>query len=477
MKKFTFFFIALLCLLQIKIEVNAQLTPSYRKLHSAIFIEKKLYIFGGIMNYVDPILLTDPNNVFFYLDMSTPFDTSNLPWKIPPNNIENLPLESLSSTDTGGVAASVGGINNNTIVFINNEKDNVTNSISPVHFFDPENNLWNTQNISGDRPIGRNQMRTVTDYNGKIYLLTGFDFTVQGVTRSNGLIIFDTINLNCEIKDAPVSRLGYGATFLPNGIIVYMAGWDRNYNIAPNNFNEIYLYDTNNDKWDIKITAGSIPHGDAGITSVLGLDGNRIIVFGGDNDNNNNLYVLDLKNYEWYIPKVTGQSPGFKRGEHTANVIGKYMVIAFGKYLIFFFNKIILILYLNIIKILFLGSNGITQDKYRSSGESDILLLDISNDSEYVWTTSFDPASLTINSPSPTYSPSTPPKNITSNVIIGLIISLVIVVGILLIIAFFLIRKYKNTNKAIPTPGNIKSEMIVSIPSEYELSHEKSRVY
>jgi hypothetical protein len=35
-----------------------------------------------------------------------------------------------------------------------------------------------------------------------------------------------------------------------------------------------------------------------------------------------------------------------------------------------------------------LGSNGLIQVKYRSNGESDVFLLDISKDSEYVWTTS-----------------------------------------------------------------------------------------
>ncbi|CAB4484219.1 unnamed protein product [Rhizophagus irregularis] len=43
-----------------------------------------------------------------------------------------------------------------------------------------ENNSWHSysqQNISGERPIGRNQMRPITAYNGKIYLLAGFPFT------------------------------------------------------------------------------------------------------------------------------------------------------------------------------------------------------------------------------------------------------------------------------------------------------------
>jgi N-acetylneuraminic acid mutarotase len=323
MKKFTLFFTSL-CLFQ---TLNAQLSPNVRKLFSAVLIEKKLYIYGGFMDNEDAKAQSTPDDRFFYLDVSIPFDTSSLPWRAIPDNAKNLPLGSLSSIATGGVAASVGGVNNDTIFFFNNEK---TNTTLPIHSYDSSNNVWNTQNFSGVRPIGRNQMRTITDYNGKIYLLTGFDFTVQGITRSNGLFVCDTINLDCAIKDAPISVLGYGVTLLPNGNLIYIGG-DRNYAPVPNGLNSVHLYDPINDKWDSKSTTGNIPPNDVGITTVLGLSGDKIIFFGGNNGDNNNIYVLDTTDYEWYVPKVRGKSPAFKRGEHCANVIGKYMVITFGK--------------------------------------------------------------------------------------------------------------------------------------------------
>jgi len=43
------------------------------------------------------------------------------------------------------------------------------------------------------------------------------------------------------------------------------------------------------------------------------------------------LYVLDLTNFQWSIPTVSGQFPN-SRDSHKANVIGKYMVVSFGKY-------------------------------------------------------------------------------------------------------------------------------------------------
>ncbi|GBB96384.1 hypothetical protein RclHR1_02740015 [Rhizophagus clarus] len=445
--KFIFFLIISLYLLQI---VNAQLSPSVRKLFSAVPIEKKLYIYGGFMDNEDPKVQSNPNDRFFYLDVSSSFDTSNLPWKVTPNNAEELPLGSFSSQASGGLAASIGGVNNDTIFFINNEVDNATKLISPVHSYNSPNNVWNTQNLSGDRPFGRNQMKVVTDYTGKIYLLTGFDFTFQGATRTNGLFVCDTIKLNCELRDASVfSRLGYGVTLLPNGNLVYMGG-ARNNIPDPNGFQIIFIYDTVNNSWNPQITTGNIPPPDVGITTVLGLRGDKIILFGGNNGDNNNIYVLNITNYEWYVPEVRGKGPVFKRGEHCANVIGKYMVITF-------------------------GSNGVTQVKYRANGESDVLLLDISNDSEYIWTTSFDPTPLSIDFPSSS-SPSSPPSNSNpktkTGIIIGVTVGIIIFVGILLLGALFYIKRRKNhkNTKPIPTPGNINNEGVIMIPSGQELS-------
>jgi hypothetical protein len=65
------------------------------------------------------------------------------------------------------------------------------------------------------------------------------------------------------------------------------------------------------------------------------LDGQRIIIYGGYFVNpgylDTTLYVLDLNNYNWYVPKISGKIP-HPRAYHKANVIGKYIVISFGKY-------------------------------------------------------------------------------------------------------------------------------------------------
>jgi hypothetical protein len=95
-----------------------------------------------------------------------------------------------------------------------------------------------------------------------------------------------------------------------------------------------------------------------------------------------------------------------------------------------------------------LGSNGVLQAKYRTVGESDVLLLDISNDSEYLWTTSFDPTPLT------TSSFSFPSESKNSLVVkIGFSVGL-IVFFITISIVFLFYMRYRKNAKVIPTPGD-----------------------
>jgi len=62
------------------------------------------------------------------------------------------------------------------------------------------------------------------------------------------------------------------------------------------------------------------------------LDSQKVIIFGGFRiPSNDALYVLDLNNFEWYVPNVVGTPPS-SRYDHKANVIDGYMVISFGKY-------------------------------------------------------------------------------------------------------------------------------------------------
>ncbi|RIA87051.1 hypothetical protein C1645_828343 [Glomus cerebriforme] len=271
----------------------------------------------------------------------------------------------------------------------------------------------------------------VIDYNGLIYISSSApeDFL-------NDMYILDTINLSWRKGssiNAPFQGADYGAVFLPNKIIIYMGF----------SLNKVYLYDTINNIWTTKITSGLIPpqvYQVYGFSSVLGLDGQKVIIFGG-NLSEDSLYVLDLKNFNWYIPKVTGKIPS-SRIFHRTVVIGNYMVVTFA-------NK----------------------GQYTQGINNDILLLDISNDNEYVWTTIFKPSlSNTINNAkSNTPSQSNNTAGATIGTVIGSLIS-----GILLTIgSFFLYKWYKNRkdkreqNKAIPTPVREEIRQNVKLSSQH----------
>ncbi|PKY43674.1 hypothetical protein RhiirA4_442693 [Rhizophagus irregularis] len=118
--------------------------------------------------------------------------------------------------------------------------------------------------------------------------------------------------------------------------------------------------DFNNQKRSfLKETSGSIPSKRYGLSVVLGLDGKKVIIFGGKG--------------EWSIPIIFGKIPK-SRIFHKAHVIGKYMVISFGKYNTYSIIQTWIDYCVNA-KILMLIGMG-----YDKSVESDILLLDISHD-------------------------------------------------------------------------------------------------
>ena len=67
-----------------------------------------------------------------------------------------------------------------------------------------------------------------------------------------------------------------------------------------------------------------------------------MIIFGGDTSATptnflspeDALYTLDINNFSWSIPKISGKIPS-SRAFHKTVIIGKYMVVTFGKYVTF----------------------------------------------------------------------------------------------------------------------------------------------
>ncbi|RIA87850.1 hypothetical protein C1645_827215 [Glomus cerebriforme] len=415
-------------LFQLLIEVNCQMTPFKPNVlykHTATFVDNKLYILGGKdinENYV--------GKEFFYLDVSVPFNTQNLLWQ-DLSNINMLPPHSS--------AASVkGGVNNDTLFLYGGITNDQTMAL--VYTFDPQSNSWAIPKIAGVNPFRKARL-TGVNHDGKMYLWSGTTI-LDNYVFVNDMLILDTINLSWgkgSLVNAPTPRGHYGAALLPNNNIIYIGGYDDitvgfNDNLYINKGNaltliEVYMYDIMNDNWSTKMTTGNIPSNRADFSTVLGLDGQRIIIFGGGFINpgylDTTLYELDLINFVWTIPKVTGKIPT-PRILHKANVIGKYMVISFGY-------------------------------GYDQSIESDILLLDISNNEEYVWTTTFDP---TIpNNTNNTTSTSSSSSNSSNNTgaIVGSLFG-----GILFSFGVYLLYKWNKNKKKQKDEGYGQEERTIS---------------
>ncbi|CAB5327282.1 galactose oxidase [Rhizophagus irregularis] len=401
--------------LQLLVEVKSQLItykPDLRYAHTATLIEDKIYILGGaVPPRADNGL--SPKETFLYLDVSTPFST---------NEVKYIDISNNNAVPSHRYAiATKGGTNNSTLFLYGG--DNFANQTKElVYTFDAQHSTWSVPKITGDPdpPKGTSYMFPVIDYNELFYLFGGsFPYV-------NDMHILDTINLSWKKASsigAPSERDNYGAVFLPNKKIIYIGGYGNG--LLP--LNEVFLYDTINNSWERKETDGIVPTPRAAFSAILGLDGQSVIIFGGESatplSREIALYVLNLNKFRWRVPGISGKIPA-SRSFHRTLLIGNYMVVTFG-----------------------LG--------YMREDDNDILLLDISNNDEYAWTTSFVPPSLTSQLPtsqSPTHSSSHSNINTIGGISIGVICGIALTVG-----GFFLYKQYKNRKErstAISTPGN-----------------------
>ncbi|GBC03106.1 hypothetical protein RclHR1_00050014 [Rhizophagus clarus] len=186
-----------------------------------------------------------------------------------------------------------------------------------VCIFNPQGDSWNIPKITGNISTRKSGLTGIIDHKGIMYLWGGY-YGHVGV---------------------PITREFYVAVLLPDNSIIYIGGYD-NAKELPLSLKNVRI------AWNT--TSGIVPSDRDGLSAVLGLDGQRVIIFGGStnygvNTGKDLIYELNLINYELRIPKTLMY--------HKANVIGKYM-----------------------------------EGGYDQSTESDILLLDISNVDEYIWT-------------------------------------------------------------------------------------------
>jgi hypothetical protein len=100
--------------------------------------------------------------------------------------------------------------------------------LSVLYSYNLETNKWDIPKTSGTIPERRKEINGVIDEAGKFYIFGGItnigDFF-------NDMIIFDTVSSTWSrgsTINAPLPRVDYTATLLPNGIIVFIGGREVN---------------------------------------------------------------------------------------------------------------------------------------------------------------------------------------------------------------------------------------------------------
>ncbi|PKY52687.1 hypothetical protein RhiirA4_497243 [Rhizophagus irregularis] len=258
---------------------------------------------------------------FFYLDVSSPFTTLKPSWD---------DLTDINTLEAHWGATSVnGGADNSSLILYGGmqyNKDSSHSNFPLIHIFDAQNNSWSVPEVPGQEQIFYLTGSGVIDHSGQMY-------TLEIIHQM--MVVFDTIDLTLWKKSSinNIFMTFYVAVLLPDQNIIYFSDSDG----ADPNLSEVLLYNTIDDRWRVQETIGNIPSNRSDFSAVLALDGQRVIIFGGMNENTmelipgeDALYILEMKNFEWYIPKVSGNFPA--RSNHKANIIGKYMVVTFGKY-------------------------------------------------------------------------------------------------------------------------------------------------
>ncbi len=118
--------------------------------------------------------------------------------------------------------------------------------------------MWKRPNIKGIET--RLYIDSVMDDNGKMYIFGG---TFNNTLFFNDMAVLDTVELSWSISipaNSPNSRVGYTATLLSNGIIVYIGGWEFVKGVGRQDVNikRISLYDTKSLTWSMKVCINAI---------------------------------------------------------------------------------------------------------------------------------------------------------------------------------------------------------------------------
>ncbi|RIB20756.1 hypothetical protein C2G38_2178451 [Gigaspora rosea] len=319
-----------------RISVNyfaiCQNVPSPRRQQASTLVGTRFYFFGGA---------TSPafTNEVWYLDLSSSFNIFTPPW----HNDVVMPVGYSFGT------SCLSTIDNSTVILIGGRTwiDTSTTTYyysytSSVYKFDSKTSQWTIPNINNFNSsfATRNEIQTVIDDNGKIFIFGGRDFNNSTELNYNDMNTLDITTMTWSTlfqSQSPLTHTLATATLLPNGLIVYIGGKSgSSLNRSLIDMAQIQIFDTKSYTWSIKFASGLTIASRASHSAVLTQYGNIIIYGGTITDSSGEVFnvfsdiaVLNTNSWAWSVPSVSGTSAP-PLAQHSAALYKNYMILAFG---------------------------------------------------------------------------------------------------------------------------------------------------
>ncbi|KAK4510035.1 carnitine O-acetyltransferase yat1 [Mucor velutinosus] len=229
--------------------------------------------------------------------------------------------------------------------------DNASTVMSRLAYFDLATYAWSSPITQGSEPSPRARMsvslnettNTAWFYGGRT------ESTEQSSDYFNSFYFFDIQTSTWNWPDTYYSgghrpaRYGHSSNliserlFIVGGKTAVHSADANSWTLASGGFQSILIYDTANHQAISMATMGDIPPARYSFSTVNGLDGKSIVLFGGQNatdtqtfDATNDIYVLDTCTLNWSQPVISGTPPTARAG-HEAIVYGdQYMIVMMG---------------------------------------------------------------------------------------------------------------------------------------------------
>lgn len=149
--------------------------------------------------------------------------------------------------------------------------------------FNSEIYSWNKLEPVGGSPPARNNHSLVWDPNGDRLIVFG-GIGGGGGTFYNDLWIYSASTNSWKMQrprgDLPFARLGHSATWDPIESKMYVFG-GFSPGSAPVRHNDLWVYETESNKWTRMSPSGSIPPARSGHSAVVALNSRKLYIFGG----------------------------------------------------------------------------------------------------------------------------------------------------------------------------------------------------